>query len=131
MESVHFRLNRLAKEKKEKLVFKRRGIEGNFISFTGRDGDFWVSIVPSLNVSGYGKTEEEAMEDLKYNLRVFFEDLLNLNPEQRIAELQRMGWQTDMLINTGFYIFANDREAEILKTFEKSDTVKKSILEAV
>lgn len=40
------------------------------------DGEFWVSVIPSLDVTGYGKTEEEAIKDMEYNLEIYYEDLL-------------------------------------------------------
>jgi hypothetical protein len=61
-------------------------------SITGKDGDFWISVCPSLNVSGYGDTKELAEESLDHNMNIFAEDLTDLKMSQRILELKKLGW---------------------------------------
>lgn len=62
------------------------------MNFTGKSGGHWVSIIPSLNVSGYSESEEDAIKDSQYNLKVFFEDLYELTVAQRDSELKKRGW---------------------------------------
>jgi predicted RNase H-like HicB family nuclease len=40
-----------------------------------KEGKYWISFIPSLNVSGYGKTKSDAMQDLDYNIVVLLKDL--------------------------------------------------------
>ena len=65
-------------------------VEATVIS--GKDGDHFVSIVPSLMISGYGATEQEATDSLDENMETFCEDFIKLNPEQRKSELIKLGF---------------------------------------
>ena len=65
MSDSTFKMTTLNKQiKSEKLTLKTHGIKGRFNLFTGKSGEYWVSIVPALNTSGYGKTEEEQTDKL-------------------------------------------------------------------
>ena len=59
---------------------------------TGEDGDFWVSISPSLNVSGYGNTKEEAQESFHHHMQMFWEELKVLKMDRRHLMLKNLGW---------------------------------------
>ena len=59
---------------------------------TGEEGDFWVSISPSLNVSGYGNSKEEAQESFHLHMQIFWEDLKGLKMDRRHLMLKNLGW---------------------------------------
>ncbi|WP_051220720.1 hypothetical protein [Flavobacterium filum] len=59
---------------------------------SGKEGEHFVSIIPSLMISGYGSTEEEAMESLDENMETFCEDFMKLNQDQRKSELIKLGF---------------------------------------
>ena len=59
---------------------------------TGEEGEFWVSISPSLNVSGYGKTKGEAQESFHYHMQLFWEELKALKMNTRHLMLKDLGW---------------------------------------
>ncbi len=65
-------------------------VEATIIS--GKDGEHFVSIIPSLMISGYGSTEQEAMDSLDENMETFCDDLMKLNIEQRKSELIKLGF---------------------------------------
>lgn len=65
-------------------------VEATVIS--GKDGEHFVSIVPSLMISGYGSTEQEAMDSLDENMETFCEDFMKLTHEQRKSELTKLGF---------------------------------------
>lgn len=65
-------------------------IEATVIS--GKDGEHFVSILPSLMISGYGNTDKEAMDSLDENMETFCEDFMKLNSEQRKSELIKLGF---------------------------------------
>lgn len=44
-----------------------------------KQGDYWVSVISFSNVSGYGKTKKESLNDLKYNINVLCQDLLEVS----------------------------------------------------
>jgi hypothetical protein len=43
-----------------------------------KEGKYWISFIPSLNVSGYGITKQEAIDFLDYNVNILFQDLRNI-----------------------------------------------------
>lgn len=44
-----------------------------------KQGDYWVSIIAFSNISGYGKTKKESLNDLKYNIDILCQDLLEVS----------------------------------------------------
>ena len=74
------------------------------------------------------KTEEEAQSDLQYNLNLFCKDLFSLKPEQRIAELKKMGWYNDKLFRKQFSSAFVD-ENGVLQNFDFPTEVKKTSTE--
>lgn len=66
-------------------------IRVNLIS--GKDGDFWVFISPSLNVSGYGKTIDEAKASFDENMEVFSDDITRASSSERNNILRQLGWK--------------------------------------
>lgn len=112
----------------EKITIGSNGLKGNFRCFSGKSGDYWVSVIPSLNTSGYGSTEEESREDLKYNLDVFCEDFFKLDKESINLELKKLGWNKDRFFRKRYSSSYVD-ENGILQNFDSPKDVKKSILE--
>jgi hypothetical protein len=75
-------------------------IKGNTINFKGYvyntiDEGFHIVYSPSLNVSGYGRTKEEAHETFKEGYESLFKELLDLPIEIRNAELRKLGFQLE------------------------------------
>lgn len=116
------------KELPEFLKLVPKGVKGKFLVFTGKSGEHWVSIIPSLNVSGYGETEEDAIKDSQYNLRVLFEDLYELTAVQRNSELKKLGWSQHKIFKKQ-YSSAYVDENGVLQNFDSPSQVKKSLLE--
>ena len=65
-------------------------VEATVIS--GKDGEYFVSIVPCLMISGYGSTEQEAMDSLDENMETFCEDFMRLTQDKRKLELIKLGF---------------------------------------
>lgn len=59
---------------------------------SGQDGEHFIAIIPSLMISGYGATEEEAESSLDENVETFCEDFLKLDLENQQAELRKLGF---------------------------------------
>lgn len=64
----------------------------NATVFCGKEGEYFISIIPSLMISGYGTTEQEAMDSLDENMETFCEDFIKLNQEQKLLELTKFGF---------------------------------------
>lgn len=109
------------------------GIKGNNIKInvlisSGKDGDYFVTVSPSLLVSGYGETEEEAMQSFEENIRTFCDDLIKLSQEQKVIELRKLGFTKEKYHNKNFSKAYVD-ENGVLQGLEPT-TLKTSRLEA-
>lgn len=113
----------------ENLRIAKDGVEGMLRAFTGQQGTHIVSIIPSLNVSGYGPDEKTAIESLKENLETFLEDLFELSENEIHFELQKLGWQQEAYTGTKMVMQMID-EKEVLENFDFPEKVKTSILQA-
>lgn len=116
------------KEIKESIRIKDKEIKLKVLTFSGKDGDFYVVVSPALLVSGYGNTEEEAEESFKANLETFCRDLMVLDSEQRDLELKKLGFLKEKYHTKNFskaYIDENG----VLHGLEKS-SIRTSMLEA-
>lgn len=127
-----FNLKEFSKKRfqQEKLTLGPHTLKASLNCYTGVQGEFWVSIVPSLNVSGYGTNEEEARESLKENMDVFCEDLFNLKPDRRMIELNKLGWHSGTFFKKRLSSSFVD-ENGVLQGFDHPEQVKKNILETV
>ncbi len=116
------------KEIKESIRIKDKEIKLKVLTFSGKDGDFYVVVSPALLVSGYGTTEKEAEESFKANLETFCRDLMVLDSEQRDLELKKLGFLKEKYHTKNFskaYIDENG----VLHGLEKS-SIRTSMLEA-
>ncbi len=103
---------------KDIIRINKSSIHVNVVVATGKEGDFFVSISPSLNVSGYGKTKRESMESFSENMEVFCSDLMAL-PRKRIEiELRNMGFRKEKMQHKNFSKVYVD-EYGVLQNFEE------------
>lgn len=79
-------------EIREHIRIKSGKINIKVLTASGKDGDYFVNISPTLLVSGYGSTEKEAKESFEYNMELFCKDLLVLVPEKRDTYLFSLGF---------------------------------------
>ena len=77
----------------ESLKMSSKGISIRVNTITGKDEDFWVCISPSLNVSGYGRTPQEARQSFEENIKTFCEDLQSLKTPKKQEILIALGWK--------------------------------------
>lgn len=132
MKYTEFSAKPLSKDSplKETLRFAPHEMKANVAGFAGKQGEFWVSYIPSLNISGYGETEEEAIKDMKYNLDVFCEDLFDASQEQREIYLKELGWNRHRHFNRQFSKSFVDENGG-LRDFDNPEQVKQIKFTAV
>lgn len=117
--STKFNPIRIAENPSQSLTInKSKGsITGILERFIVKDGNFHVSILPALNISGYGKSSKEANEMLQEVLNDYFESLIKLKQELLEAELVKYGWKhgifKKLFENTAFI-----DEYGVLKNFD-------------
>lgn len=115
-------------EIRESIRLKGEKINIKVLTASGKDGDSFVIISPTLLVSGYGSDEIEAKESFQHNMELFCKDFLELTNEQRDSYLRNLGFAKEKYKNKNFsklYVDGNG----VLQGFEQS-TLKTSILEA-
>lgn len=68
-------------------------VKGCFNVYGFDEGDHKILYAPSLELSAYGTTEDEAKEMFKVSINTFFEDFLKEHGVEALyAELKKMGW---------------------------------------
>jgi len=77
---------------REFLRIKGRKLTIKATVISGKDGEHFISIIPSLMISGYGATEEEADSSLDENVETFCEDFLKLDQTNQQSELRKLGF---------------------------------------
>ena len=113
----------------EQITLSKGEISGNITVYTGQQGDFIVALIPSLNVSGYGRSETDAHQSLSENLETFLLDLLELSESDRYLELDQLGW----IVNPSFKHQMSSAyldELTVLQNFDNPAQVKKTTLQA-
>lgn len=118
------------KDLKEKIRIKDNLISSvGVVVASGKDGEYYVAISPSFLVSGYGKTEDTALEDFQYNMNVFVDDLNRVSYKEKIDYLLSLGFTNDKLHKKNYSKVHVD-ENGVLKGLENA-SVKTLQLEVV
>lgn len=111
-------------------MFRIKGnkIDFGVVTFEGKEGDVFIVYTPSLEISGYGNTKEEAKKSFDFNISQFCEDLYLLNTKNRDTLLTDLGWSKVKYKNKNYSKAYIDNEG-VLKNFDKG-TVERKFLEA-
>jgi len=71
----------------------------SILSFIDKDTRQWVYYMPTLDVTGYGETEDKAAEMMKFSIGELFSHLLNLSNKHLQTELSKLGWKKNYFRN--------------------------------
>lgn len=112
----------------ETVRVKEKTISIKAIVATGKEGEHYIAVSPSILVSGYGNSKEEAQLSFQENLELFCQDLMKLTSEQREIELIKLGFSKVKFHNKNYSKSYVD-ENGVLQGFEPG-TIKTSMLEA-
>jgi hypothetical protein len=115
------------KDIKETVRIKGNNLSIRILAATGKEGEHFVTVSPSLLVSGYGANEEEAKQSFEENLRLFCEDFMKLIQSQRELELIKLGFSKVKFHNKDFSKAYLD-DSGVLQGFEPG-SLRTSILE--
>lgn len=83
-------------------VNKRKGkIEARLraFRFIDKDTSQFVIYIPSLEISGYGETEDKADQMVRFHLNEFITELVSYNLEKINSELIKLGWKRNAFHN--------------------------------
>lgn len=75
------------------IIFSKGKINVNLTLFFFKEGEIYICYCPALDLSDSGETEEEALEMLKENLKIFFD--YTTKKKTLNSELKRLGWKKD------------------------------------
>lgn len=111
----------------DSIRLNHNNIQLKLVVSSGKENDIFVMLSPSIMVSGYGNSEEEARSSFEHNLHLFCKDFLNLNREQREAYLIKLGFEKARLRRKNYsklYVDQNGMLQEL-----DANTVKTSMFE--
>lgn len=113
---------------KDSIRIKNGKISCSLNVYCGRQGDYIINYCPSLNISGYGKTEKEAEDFIKVEMEVFCEDLHSMNTKEKEAFLYSLGFKRDVFAAKNFSKAFVDENGK-LQDFEEG-TLQHKMLES-
>lgn len=119
--------SQLANEK-DTIRVKNGNISCSLNIYSGKQGEFIINYCPSLNISGYGKTEQEAEDFIKVEMEVFCEDLHSMNTKEKEAFLSSLGFKRDIFASKNFSKAFVDENGK-LQDFEEG-TLQHKMLES-
>lgn len=70
--------------------------------YSGEENGYFICIAPSVNVSAYGATLEEAKKEFDFAINVFADDIISLSSAQRTLALKKIGWQQQAIFKKQF-----------------------------
>lgn len=65
----------------------------NTVKYRDKDTRQIVIYIPALEISGYGATEEKALEMVKFSMDEYFTSLVRSSAKEMERELAKYGWQ--------------------------------------
>lgn len=107
----------IMKEEKIHVDFRNRTlkIEVNGIGFWQEE--FFVVFIPSLGVSAYGTSMEEAKENLNEEVAVFSTDLWHGGKKWALNHLKSLGWEKGDYFNKRYVHLSETTYEDIIKEF--------------
>jgi len=118
----------IKKDEKDTIRIKNRRVNFSLNVYNGKQGEFFIYYCPSLNISGYGKTEKEAEDFIKVEIEVFCEDLRTMNTKEKEAFLSSLGFKKEVFASKNFSKAFVDENGK-LQDFEEG-TLERAILQS-
>lgn len=129
---MSFISEKIPSDKSVKDIIRIKGdgvIVQNYV-VAGKQGDFWICFIPSLNISGYGKTPHESQEFLEIELKVFCEDIMGMPTKERKSYLLSLGFANEKFHAKNFSKTYVDSDGK-LQNFEPGTLEHKVIKSAI
>ncbi len=91
----------LLKQETIKLDLKNGTAQGVIRVIEFKDHEFYIAFNPTLNISGYGESEKEALDMLFHDVLFdFFQNLLKLTEAEISCELSKYGYDRSRIFNS-------------------------------
>ena len=130
MESIKIELQNSKKQVKDELHIGKNGLKLVLFvyHFIDKDTKQYVAYSPTLDISGYGNTEERAQEMMKFSIKDFAIYLTKLSNREREKELFSLGWKKDKLKNKDFSKVYVDGQGDLKNFNAEEGSIKKQEL---
>ena len=109
---------------------KKANCELTIFKYRDKDTRQIVLYIPSLEVTGYGSTEEKAQEMIKFSIDDFFHTLCTLSSKKIETELSKLGWKHHSLKNKEYSKVYVDGDGELKNFNAVADKVERLTLVA-
>jgi len=101
-----------------KIDFQKNKITGKLQAKVFQNEGYWIFYVPSLDLSSYAETIEDAEKFFfEVYLNDFFENVFK-NPKQGLEELESLGWKRDKVFKKQFVSDSYVNKDGFLKEFD-------------
>lgn len=108
-----------------RIHFKQKHLKAELRALSFKEGDCFIVYFPSLKISGYGDTIEEAHKLAKISLDDFSENLFKLNSEAKILEvLREYGWEKEKFFDKRLKNLSTTTYEDIKREFNIPDDTK-------
>ncbi len=98
--------------------FDKQRVTGRLTTHYFIDNGHHICYIPSLGVTSYGESEQEALERMMHDIvDDLFTNLVELSPDKADIELQRMGWQKNKWFGKRFLAKSFIDKDGVLKNF--------------
>lgn len=87
------------KKEELKISVKNRQFKAKLRCMSFKEGESFIMYIPSLELSAYGDTEEEAHEMMREVLRVLSQDFFALTQAEVDKILKDLGWNKNKIFN--------------------------------
>lgn len=84
---------------KEQLSISKHNVYVKVNRIIGEKDGTWVVYSPSLEVSGYGATKEEAMETFELDMNCLMDSIFEMSIKERQKYLSELGWTKSKYFN--------------------------------
>lgn len=107
-----------------KINVKQRKFNAELQAIAFMDGNSHIIYIPSLELSAYGESFEEAHEMMKENLHVFSEDMFECSDQEVDAILSELGWKKEKFFPKRRINLSNTTFKDIKKQFNLPETAQ-------
>lgn len=99
------------------------------VKYRDRDTRQIVVYIPTLDITGYGSTDANAEEMLRYSLDNYFDFLISLTPKKMAQELSDKGWKHNKLRNKDYSRAYVDMDGKLKEFNAVADKVDIELIE--
>lgn len=131
MDQIKFEIKELQPEDKNTLHIGKNGGQAGICvyNFVDKDTKQFVAYAPALDISGYGDTEDKAVDMMKFAIENYIDYLTDLSAKERDKELASLGWKKDRFKNKDFSRAYIDINGELKNFNAEEGSVKRQKLE--